>query len=198
MASPYINRNLFDGAITATTPSDLIDASYDFCYNLCFLTHSQIASDFRQVPDNQEVFMYPHNNVSVIVEVLQRVEESDRSRLPSRFHFNSLAHDNSAESSKIQEIQNIQNSRGDATPSVIVLYGLQQIRKFNHQEADIVKVLMGLYRVKEKNVDLVVTFNVPLRIDGGEMVSEVEERQSTKDFDQLVKSLKIVNFGLFA
>lgn len=31
--------------------------------------------DLRQVPDNQEVFLYPNSNVSVIIEVLQRVSE---------------------------------------------------------------------------------------------------------------------------
>jgi hypothetical protein len=32
-------------------------------------------SHLRQVPDNQEVFVYDRNNVSIIVEVLQAVEE---------------------------------------------------------------------------------------------------------------------------
>jgi hypothetical protein len=33
-------------------------------------------SDIRQVPDTQEVFIYPHSNISIIVEILQRVEHS--------------------------------------------------------------------------------------------------------------------------
>ena len=36
-----------------------------------------ILSDVREVPDNQEVFSYPDSNVSVIVEVLERVEPTD-------------------------------------------------------------------------------------------------------------------------
>lgn len=31
----------------------------------------------RQVPDNQEVFLYPDSSISIIVEVLERVAEND-------------------------------------------------------------------------------------------------------------------------
>jgi hypothetical protein len=31
-------------------------------------------SDVRQVPDNQEVFLYPDSDISMIVEILQKVE----------------------------------------------------------------------------------------------------------------------------
>jgi hypothetical protein len=33
-------------------------------------------STLRQIPDTQEVLLYPHSNVSIIVEILQRVERS--------------------------------------------------------------------------------------------------------------------------
>jgi Ran-interacting Mog1 protein len=36
-----------------------------------------IFSDVREVPDNQEVFTYPDSSVSVIVEVLERVDPID-------------------------------------------------------------------------------------------------------------------------
>ncbi len=34
-------------------------------------------SDLRQVPDTQEVFLYPDSGVSIIFEVLQRVDKED-------------------------------------------------------------------------------------------------------------------------
>lgn len=34
-------------------------------------------SQLRQVPDTQEVFLYPDSDVSIIVEILERVEPSD-------------------------------------------------------------------------------------------------------------------------
>ena len=36
-----------------------------------------IFSDVREVPDNQEVFTYRNSNVSVIVEVLEKVDYTD-------------------------------------------------------------------------------------------------------------------------
>lgn len=32
---------------------------------------------FRQVPNSQEVFLYPDSSISIIVEVLERVAEND-------------------------------------------------------------------------------------------------------------------------
>lgn len=34
-------------------------------------------SDLRQVPDTQEVFLYPDSGVSIIVEILQSVEPTE-------------------------------------------------------------------------------------------------------------------------
>lgn len=34
-------------------------------------------SDLRQVPDNQEVFIYPGSGLSIIVEILESVEPAD-------------------------------------------------------------------------------------------------------------------------
>ena len=49
----------FDGAINFETDLNLIDAS-----------------KFRQIPDNQEVFIGKDSEVSVIVEVLEHVKEA--------------------------------------------------------------------------------------------------------------------------
>lgn len=163
--------------------------------------------------------MYPNSNVSIVVEILQKVDHAhfnDAIRyfffpslivdqcfnktfhLESRFHFDSLAHDNSARSAEVQSVSVIPNDRGDETPSVTVLKGLQFIPKFNHTTPDKVEILMGLYRVESKNIDLVVTFNVPLEaIDGGAVDNDGLQKAEA-DFDTLVRSLRIVDFGLFA
>lgn len=54
---------------------------------------------------------------------------------------------------------------------------------------------MALYRVKHKNVDLVVTFNIPIESEDG---GAVKEEAVQKDFENFVTSLQIVDFGLFA
>ncbi|KAF8969805.1 hypothetical protein BDZ97DRAFT_160880 [Flammula alnicola] len=176
----FILRELFGGAITAQTAPDLIDAS-----------------DIRQVPNTQEVFMYPQSNVSVILEILQRVERSHYDDA-IRFHFDSLAHDNSARSATVESVVMIPNDRGDGTPSAIVLKGVQMVPKFNHTTPDKVQIFMALFRVESKAADLVLTFNVPVEsVDGGAVDSGGLENAEA-DFNTFVRSLRIVDFGLFA
>jgi len=175
-----IRRDLFGGAIVAETPNDLIDVS-----------------DLRQVPDTQEVFLYPNSSVSIILEILQRVQVSHFDDA-IRFHFDSLAHDNSACSTKVESVSLIPNDRGDNTPSVIILKGEQSVQKFNHSTPDKVRILMALFRIESKPVDLVVTFNIPLEaVDGGAVSNEDLEKVQI-DFNNIVRTLRIVDFGLFA
>jgi len=79
-----------------------------------------------------------------------------------------------------------------------VLKGEQYVPKFNKSEADRVQILMAVYRVEEKDTDIVVTFNIPLSaVDGGAVAGDnLAKLQS--DFDAFVKSFKIVDFDLFA
>ncbi|KAG6891036.1 hypothetical protein C0992_010698 [Termitomyces sp. T32_za158] len=137
----FIQRNLFGGAITAQTPSNLLDAA---------------------------------------------------------FHFDSLAHDNSAVSAVVDAVNIIPNDRGDDTPSAILLSGTQQVPKFNHTEPDAVHILLALYRVTSKAIDLVVSFNIPTKTGNLDEVSKEYEEAVRKHFDKFVRSLKIVDYGLFA
>ncbi|KAF5386555.1 hypothetical protein D9615_001827 [Tricholomella constricta] len=174
-----IKRDLFGGAITVNTPPNLVDAS-----------------DLRQVPDTQEVFLYPDSGISIIVEILEKVDASNFDAA-IRFHFNSLAHDNSAVSAVVETVTVIPNDRGDSTPSAIVLSGLQGVPKFNRPTPDEVHILMALYRLEHKNVDLVVTFNVPTASSDGGAVSAEGLDIARSHFDALIRSLHIVDFGLF-
>ncbi|KIK59693.1 hypothetical protein GYMLUDRAFT_44129 [Collybiopsis luxurians FD-317 M1] len=172
--------SLFGGAITATAPSELIDAS-----------------DLRQIPDTQEVFLFPESSISIIVEILQRVESSENSDAV-KFHFSSLAHDNDAESSQVVSVDVNPNDRGDPTPSAVVLSGIQHIRKFNRTALDEVRILMSLYRVVEKGIDLIVTFNVPIVSEDGGAVDENKFEVVQNQFNVFIRSLRIGDFNLFA
>jgi hypothetical protein len=110
----------------------------------------------------------------------------------------SLAHDNSAQSSVVHEIWVIPNGRGDETPSPILLTGTQQVPKFTHKNPDEVRIFMALYRVESKGIDIVVTWNVPIKAEHDGAVGEEGCRAARADFNALVTSLKIVDFGLFA
>ncbi|KAF8626063.1 hypothetical protein AX15_005099 [Amanita polypyramis BW_CC] len=174
------SRDLFGGAIHVNAPTDLIDAS-----------------NLRQIPDTQEVFLYPDSSISIIVEILQSVEPSILEDA-IKFHFDSLAHDNDATFSKIQDISTIANDRGDETPSATILWGEQYVTKFNCKEADHVRILMALYRIEEKSADLVVTFNAPVAPVDGDGIGEEGFELVKQDFETLVRSLQIVDFSLFA
>ncbi|KIK93505.1 hypothetical protein PAXRUDRAFT_828898 [Paxillus rubicundulus Ve08.2h10] len=172
---------LFGGAIVAQLPADIIDAS-----------------DIRQVPDSQEVFLY--NDVtgsSLVVEVLERVTAPDDTKAV-KYHFEALADDNDAIVSTMQDPIVIPNDRGDETPSPIVLRGTQNIRKFSQTAVDQVEVLMALFRVQSKHADVVVSANI-LKSSGGQvMVAEEKAAAIAFDFNLLVSSLSIVDYGLFA
>ncbi|KAK7693242.1 hypothetical protein QCA50_002808 [Cerrena zonata] len=118
--------------------------------------------------------------------------------IDASFHFDSLAHDNSAISHSVQETQLIPNDRGDDTPSHTLLSGRQQVAKYNRTTADDIQVFMALYRVEGKNVDLVLTMNVPIASADGGAVSEAGISPAKHDFEVAASSLCIKDFGLFA
>lgn len=78
-----------------------------------------------------------------------------------------------------------------------MLYGSQRVQKFNRVDADDVRIFMALYRVENKAVDVVLTMNVPVRVDEGGAVEEQGLAAAKVDFDTAVRSLQIVDFGLF-
>ncbi|CCM02891.1 uncharacterized protein FIBRA_05005 [Fibroporia radiculosa] len=174
------SRQLFGGAITATLPTGLIDAS-----------------DLRQVPDTQEVLLYPDSGISIILEVLQCVDVTKYTDI-ARCHFDSLAHDNDAESKSVDEISRMYNEHGPKTPGPIVLKGSQMVRKFNSKIPDEIRILMAVYRLQQQNIDLVLSMNVPMKASDGIAVDEAEWNSAAVTFNAAVSSLQIVDFGLFA
>ncbi|SPO26364.1 uncharacterized protein UTRI_03953 [Ustilago trichophora] len=176
------NRALFGGAITVDLPKGFIDAS-----------------DFRQVPDNQEVLLRQDSDISLIVEVLQLAtdqgsgEDLDKA---VRFHFDSLAHDNSASSSTVHQTQvPAQEAQPPATPSPALLTGTQLVRKFGKasEPEEAVTIRVALWRLPCKNIDLVLSLNQP------ENASEAGQNFLAQSaFESAVDSLQIRDWGLFA
>jgi len=183
-----------------------------FCSNVFRIVLIMVNSVLRQVPDNQEVFMDQNSDTSIVIEILQSVEPVDSNGIarqvipyyltppfphfmPHRFHFDSLAHDNSAISSSLTEVWSIPNHRGDKTPSAIALRGVQHVSKFNRTTPDEVHILMAIFRVDGKDVDLVVTFNVPVPSHGNSAREGLAAART--HFETFVKSLRIIDFDLF-
>ncbi|CAG7846604.1 SubName: Full=Uncharacterized protein {ECO:0000313/EMBL:CCA69848.1} [Serendipita indica DSM 11827] len=177
MSSPLEKKDLYGGAITVKLPLNLLDAS-----------------DLRQVPDAQEVFLEHDSDVSYIFEILDRVEPEDPNDA-ARFHFESLAQDNSAESSNVIEVI-VPDGFSEApisNPPPILLQGTQQVAKYNKTDLDTVEILMALYRVVEKPHDIIFVVNLPKTAT----TSEERRQQVQGSFTEMAKSLSIVDFGLF-
>jgi len=173
----------------------------------------------RQVPDTQEVFLYPDSGVSIIVEVLQSVAAQDPQAI-ANLHFESLAHDNDAEESELLETTLVPTGDGHRTPPPIVVYGTQKAHKFNREQADLVRILIAVYRVADRNIDLVMTMNVPIQTSADDQagthgqtvaptngvaiatelgaVDEDAWKAARETFEVAARSLRIVDFGLFA
>jgi len=185
-ARPY---ELFGGAIKISLPDGLVDAS-----------------DFRQVPDTQEVYLLKEADISFIVEILERVAPDDGDEA-ARFHFESLAHDNDATSSQIDTVLPPQNtSQGPsppAQPACYSLIGTQTVPKFNKraQQADTVRILVAVWRVDAKNSDIVLSVNVPV-VTGSDSnargVGQPGMEWAQEVWEQAKSTLKIEDWDLFA
>jgi len=88
------------------------------------------------------------------------------------------------------------NNGGDKTPSPTVLKGNQLVRKFNSTVPDTIRILLAVFRVESKKVDLVLSMNVPLRTAEGE-TDDSKYQLAQRDFETAVKSLRVLNFDLF-
>ncbi|KAH9823127.1 hypothetical protein DFH28DRAFT_880688 [Melampsora americana] len=191
--------DLFGGAIKVELPNSLLDVS-----------------QIRQVPDSQEVFIFNStqsssflSNLSIIIEVLQKVSTSNPIE-SIRFHFDSLANDNSAQSSKVLNTfpsvlssplteEKITRDSTQSTPQPILLEGIQSVSKFNRpdSEADQVHIWMALWTLdgignQGLGTDLVLTINLP-------NASEPQAiDQTTQLFQLAAKSLQIIDWNLFA
>jgi len=164
-----------------------------------------LSSAIRQVPDTEEVYLSHETDISFMVEILERVGEDDAMKA-TRFHFESLAHDNDAMSFTVEEAY---PSIGPAHPSppaqpvYTALEGTQLVPKFNKpaEQADQVKIFLAVWRVDMRNVDIVMSINVPVVTgsDGNERgVGKEGVDWARKAWEKAKASLVINDFGLFA
>ncbi|KAL7424537.1 hypothetical protein Q5752_000221 [Cryptotrichosporon argae] len=205
MSTPLAPRPLYGGAITLPVPVDYMDVS-----------------DLRQVPDNQEVFVSPLSDTSLIVEVLGLVEDGQAGSdlwEAAKFHFTSLAHDNASLSTTLLTpapgvpLLSRPAPSPSGTPAPTVLAGLQHVHKFSHDASgaprpgreadapDAVWVAVAVWRCwvdgapgTRKRADVVCSVNV--RLGGGD---EEKERDRVEAWwTEAVRGLRIEDWGLFA
>ncbi|RKP13784.1 hypothetical protein BJ684DRAFT_3841, partial [Piptocephalis cylindrospora] len=134
-------RPLWGGAVSAAMPSEYMDAS-----------------DVRQVPDNQEVYLALDSAVSVVMDILEPPEVEE----PAKAHFEQLAEDNGSVASQVCRLESLSPERHRANEvKVWGLVGTQEVNKFNSTTRDTLTLSMLVIRLERVDADLLLTVNDP-------------------------------------
>ena len=200
---PTTVRPLFGGAITTELPERYVDVS-----------------DFRPVPDNQEVWTDASKDESVVVEIVERVAvgPSDDEGAAAWF-FRDLAEVNGASAS---EILGVRDLSVDDLPSVngpfaaaSACVGRQVMSKGRDgvEAANVVEVIVANVRLVQVETDLLVTLNRALVVaDGSQAAAQTGAGTIAEGFGgggvdewgpgwevlrRVLASLRVEDWGLF-
>ncbi|TPX38020.1 hypothetical protein SmJEL517_g00393 [Synchytrium microbalum] len=184
------HQELFGGAIRVWIPQGFDDVS-----------------EIRQVPDNQTVYASPATDESISIEILESPADHI-SEIPAQFHFQQLADDNDAIESALGSIENLRagidlpNLRTGESVSIAI--GTQKIAKFNETVPNTVNIYVAVIRLARENTDILISYNHPIEIDARsssttiERATTVPAQVALTNFQAVVKSFTIVDYGLFA
>lgn len=129
-----------------------------------------------------------------------QTEEAKTETLYDRFHFSSLAHDNSASQSYVESVQ-VSSDTADGeetTPNPALLSGTQVVKKFGKdtEPDDTVRIFVALWRLPSKNVDLVLSVNDPVLAQTNGASNHTLDAKAM--FQAAAESLQIHDWTLFA
>lgn len=177
---------LYGGAFSAVLPQGANDVS-----------------NFRQIPDNQEVFTHAETDQSIIVEIMEYVENTDD--IAIKTHFDDLAQGNdvSPHDSQIIHTEQISQDKllSEHFDNAWYILGQQNVAKFNEDVKNTINIHMGLIRLSEFSSDILITFNDPINIHPSSSSHHAVPthciRWSVEDFKQLLVSFKLHDTGIF-
>ncbi|SAM03386.1 hypothetical protein [Absidia glauca] len=175
-------QGLFGGAIYTTIKSSYVDAS-----------------DLRQIPDNQEVFLDMNTQQSLIIELLEKVEHLNEDC--AKFHFEQIAEQNNATSYSIKSIEHA--SVDVAAPklpldtTIYFVRGIQNVAKFNEEAVNHVELVMAVVRLEKVETDLIISLNAPIQVapTSSEM-KDVNLVEPAAPIARIVDEIKLVVQGL--
>lgn len=150
-SSSHPMRGLYGGAIQAILNPLFEDVSH-----------------LREVPDHQEVFLYTHHEISMIVELLD-LDKSHSDDTALKYHFDELSRVNeSFQTSVLSECFQMNDSfMPQIGPSFtrMALFGKQYIKKYHSPSApvDEVYIVMVLVRLRNVGTDILITLNIPVK-----------------------------------
>ena len=186
-------RELFGGAIISRLPKDFIDAS-----------------DLRQIPDHQEVFLSPKTLTSIIIEINQYVPTHD-DPAAVHFHFKDVMPATDRLESDLAAPTPVTMSAMRDFPTYFLegtIIELEIDKKASNalpvewQQTPATKevktrVYQLVVRLKKYGTDLCVRINVPLKELEPQGKVKEEEDYAKCIVEDIVKSLEVKDFGLF-
>lgn len=188
-AEEYVPKLLFGGALTVEMPARFADVSA-----------------FRQVPNTQEVFAHAETDQSVIIELLEMASEAPADTA-ALFHFHSLAHDNNAFATEVEQLPLVSELDNGGTRSSC--WGLQSVAKFNEgaASANQVRVHVACFRLPHITTDIVLSYNAPVFINS--LSSSAQHVDATAltftsteevlaTFAAIWSSLRILDYSIFS
>jgi hypothetical protein len=190
-------------------------------------THSNPSRNFREVPDNQEVFVSNLDETSLIFDILEQVDAPDSSA--AEFHFDALAADNEVDEdddddSRVFSTRSLPMTEHPHLPEVPTwaLAGYQRVVKGHYRAAtggsgqggsggEYVVIFLVVFRLEGKGTDVVVSMNYPVRSaeevrrihegDTGRVLAWIDEAPGLGDVEgvlrEIVKNFEIVDWSLF-
>ncbi|OAV99624.1 hypothetical protein PTTG_11730 [Puccinia triticina 1-1 BBBD Race 1] len=242
---------LFGGAITIDLPPKIIDVStfrqVPDSQEVFISTSSRDSSDEQLHQGARTTEDELTKDLSMIIEVLELVDlrndpeylqqnhpdddDNDCDNHPKsiiKYHFDSLAHDNSSKLATIKSITMPKDRRQFTeppatvaaqandppsddesgmktrrTPEPVKCYGLQSVAKFNEAESHDVHIWLALWRLngignQGRGTDLVLTFNLPHLSSADPVHFQQSVEFTDQIFQQAARSLHIADWSLFA
>mmetsp|Transcript_1951 Transcript_1951/g.4279 ORF Transcript_1951/g.4279 Transcript_1951/m.4279 type:complete len:199 (-) Transcript_1951:88-684(-) len=189
-------RELFGGAMSVRLGREFMDVS-----------------SFRQVPDNQEVFVH-HTNQSLIVEILELASDHSGESI-GRFHFDAYMHDCEPISSRVLRVNQIVPDQiitsttapvdhsllvRDARCEAWLVVGRMAANKFKEsapERAKEVDVYLAVFRVNAVASDILMVLNDPAASNGRTTGDTLGEASAVDAFVSIATSLQIRDWALF-
>ncbi|ODV94110.1 hypothetical protein PACTADRAFT_86331 [Pachysolen tannophilus NRRL Y-2460] len=159
----FEKHHLYGGAITAELPKNLVDAS-----------------QLRQIPDTQEVFLVADSNTlnyselnkddSIVIDLMERVivdpgKDDIESIYTHAKEISSLNNNGGENEWKLQKIENFK-SQNFPNDNIFTAVCIEPAKKWGRttkgSNQPTLVILLGLIRIEKISTDLLCTINVPI------------------------------------
>ncbi|OQR85295.1 hypothetical protein ACHHYP_11995 [Achlya hypogyna] len=180
-----MKRQLYGGALSCDVPSGFADVS-----------------EFRQVPDNQEVFAEATTDRCVIIELLQ-MEETVTDAAAAAFYFNEIADSNGCTSTDRQLHQQFTMPATDVPMLQVpahVAVGTQLVAKYKEAAKNVIQVYVCVLRLPQVTTDIVVSVTVPVAVNPdsssrGHIATNVDD--GSIFLKDIFRTMTVHDWGLF-